>query len=306
MHLWVIFLNPVLSRDIQFCFATFFPRQGFGYKLRCDTPNSSVEIIQNKPSWKLQQTMPQRNVEQTTLQLVTTRYSLSVELGWPSLIQRVFAAALEAAPCGTRHDLVQWRGPRDSITRSYSCQDLHIWLDCSAGVVYLSPLSCLVSILAKLAVVWTIEQGRIRLRWEDPLQGRWAFIARDVNACLILTKWRLSGKTVTKLPGRHLKALPFLPPMGDRHRHTITVNEQNILSVHVSEHRNSMWYISFFLCFLTVIELSIDSHRSSNLIFLRSCFLRCLYYVHRHKWVWGWGWHPWQWLPVSKIRLGWM
>lgn len=65
-----------------------------------------VENIQNKASRKLQHTMQQLNLEQMTLQLVAIRYSLSVEMVWPSLVHGLFRAALEAAPSGSCHILV--------------------------------------------------------------------------------------------------------------------------------------------------------------------------------------------------------
>lgn len=67
----------------------------------------AVVIIQNKPSQMLQQIMQQWNLKQTTLQLFATRYLLGVQMGWPSLVRGIFAAALDLAPCSSHHSLTQ-------------------------------------------------------------------------------------------------------------------------------------------------------------------------------------------------------
>lgn len=53
-----------------------------------------VEIMQNKPSQKLQQTTQKQNLEQTMPQLFAARYSRGVKMGWPNFVQGMFAAAV--------------------------------------------------------------------------------------------------------------------------------------------------------------------------------------------------------------------
>lgn len=96
---WVTFLSSVLSGDVRY-FSAASSHGEVVAKVSMSRSESvvrfAVEIVQNKPRRKLEQTTEQRNLEQTTLHLVATRYSLGIEMTWLIPVHGTFAAALEA------------------------------------------------------------------------------------------------------------------------------------------------------------------------------------------------------------------
>lgn len=116
----VMFLSLVLSGDVQ-CHSTgIFSRQGCyrSFNVKHQSNESLFKFRINQATW-------QQNLEQPTQQALTTHHSLGLEMGWPSLLPRMFAAALEAvpalpaAPCSSRHTLVQGLVTRNFITWLY-------------------------------------------------------------------------------------------------------------------------------------------------------------------------------------------
>lgn len=54
--------------------------------------------------------------------IVTAGYSHGLEMGWPSVVHRMFVGALEAVPCGRRRGFVYWRGSRYFVSQ--------LWVAC--------------------------------------------------------------------------------------------------------------------------------------------------------------------------------
>lgn len=125
----MFFLISIRNNDVPDCSSVFlllFFYSGIATEVSmfCNTErvaSFAAESIQDKLIRKHRQTRQHGSIElttllpwieQRTLLLATTSCSLSLATGWRSLVHRMFAVALDAAPRGSHHILFNGGGPR--------------------------------------------------------------------------------------------------------------------------------------------------------------------------------------------------